>query len=319
AVAISPDGATIAIGAPGAGGGAGTAAVFTRPGSDWSDDDTPTATLVPPASVTGDKFGTAVAIDGGMVAVGAPGTASLGMAGAGAAHVFDGTTRIATLEPDPQSADVDTAFGASLALSGGRLVVGAPNENIGGRPDGGAVRLYEVDASSVGAPTLLVPPGTDFNKWGASVAIDGRTVVGGAPGAGGANGAAFVFQAADGGMVLRARLDGGPDSAGAGMGGSIAVSGDYILVGAPLADVGGRADQGRAFVFLQPEGGWRDAAANGSLVAADGAAGDGYGSAVSLSRRGAAIGIPKRDLGSEADQGQADSFILDRIFRGAFE
>ena len=128
-----------------------------------------------------------------------------------------------------------------------------------------------------------------------------------------------VFQSGGSGVTQLGVLEGGADAAGSGAGMAVAVAGDYILLGAPLAEVDGQPNQGRAFVFLQPDDGWSDASAIGSLVGADGEGGDGYGSAIALTRRGAIIGIPNRDLGLQDDQGQADSFVVDRIFRAAFE
>ena len=61
------------------------------------------------------------------------------------------------------------------------------------------------------------------------------------------------------------------------------------------------------------------ATASGSLVDANGGDGDGYGTAVALTRRGAIVGIPRSDLGRQEDQGQADSFVVDRVFRATFE
>lgn len=318
AVAISPDGATIVIGAPDAGGGSGMAAMFTRPGSGWVDDSTPEASLVPAGGAgIGDKFGTAVAVGtGNMIAVGAPGATSGGDVGAGAAHVFEGAAPMGTIEPDP-SADAGASFGQSLAMSGGQLVIGAPFEGAG---DTGSVRLFTVTADSISAPTNVTPAGLAFgDKWGTSVAIDGTTIVGGAPGASGGDGMGVVFQSGGSGVTQLGVLQGGAGAAGSGAGMAVAVAGDYILLGAPLAEVDGRPNQGRAFVFLQPDDGWSDASAIGSLVGADGEGGDGYGSAIALTRRGAIIGIPNRDLGLQDDQGQADSFVVDRIFRGAFE
>ncbi len=316
AVSISPDGATIAIGAPGPLGGSGAAHVFSRPGSNWQSDATPDASLT--SGSLGDKFGSAIAVgNGGMLAVGAPAAAG----GSGAAMVFNGTTPIGTLAPDAGTSDADTAFGQSLAMSGGQLVIGSPGEEIGGRPNSGAMRLYGVTASNVGAPTMVTPAGGAGigDKFGSAVGIDGNTVVAGSPGAQSGNGAAFVFQGSGGSMTQRGMLLGGADANGSGMGTSVAIAGDYILLGAPLADVDGRTDQGRAFVFLQGDSGWANQFAAGSLTSADGNNGDGYGTSVALTRRGAVVGIPNRDFGLDADQGQADSFVLDRIFRGTFE
>jgi len=178
-----------------------------------------------------------------------------------------------------------------------------------------------VTADSVSAPTSLAPAGGAAfgDKWGSSVAIDGTTIVGGSPGATGGNGAGFVFQDTGSGFTQRGMLTGGPDAAGSAAGAAVSVAGDYILLGAPLADVGGNADQGRAFVFLQPDGGWADASAIGTLERANGSSGDGYGTAVALTRRGAIVGIPNSDPGSAPDKGEADSFVVDRVFKATFE
>ena len=77
-------------------------------------------------------FGRAVAVEGDRAVVGSPGTTVEGFAEAGSVSVFfrdatNGWVREARLvAPDPGE---DAAFGASVALCGDRLVVGAPGYN----------------------------------------------------------------------------------------------------------------------------------------------------------------------------------------------
>jgi hypothetical protein len=70
----------------------------------------------------------------------------------------------------------------------------------------------------------------------------------------------------------------------------VAISGDTALVGAPDDDVNG-VDQGSAYVFVRSGTTWIQQA---KLTANDGAAGDAFGNAVSISGNTAVIGAPNR-------------------------
>lgn len=60
--------------------------------------------------------------------------------------------------------------------------------------------------------------------------------------------------------------------------GSSAIDGDILVVGAPGDDVDGKVDQGSAYVFVRPAGGWGDAITHQArLIASDGQAGDVFG------------------------------------------
>ena len=125
--------------------------------------------IVAPVPQAGDLFGAALAIDEGMIAIGAPGDDTAG-ADAGAVYLFDLATgalarKIIATDPSPGA-----AFGASVALDGGLLVVGAPQAiRLGIRS--GAAYTFEV---STGLPLAeLVSEGVDAGEeFGCSVAID---------------------------------------------------------------------------------------------------------------------------------------------------
>lgn len=142
-VAISSDGETIAIGSNPTGVGSrtqGTAYVFTRSGSAWSEQ------AIVRAAVEGDAFGYSLALsdDGNRLAVGAPDedSASQGLNGlpddnaasaAGAAYLFrrSGTSWSQAHYLKASNAERLDRFGNELALSGDgqTLAVGAPDED----------------------------------------------------------------------------------------------------------------------------------------------------------------------------------------------
>src|SRR5690606_642977 len=133
-------------------------------------------------------------------------------------------------------ADANAGFGIALAISGDRAVVGAPLE--GNRR--GAAYLFRRDASGqwVQEAKLVARTGGEGALLGASVAILGDEIVAGAPGRDQGTGAAFVFaRGSDGGEWREVpRLLPFAGRARSQFGGSRAVVGDGLWVGAPLAD-----------------------------------------------------------------------------------
>jgi hypothetical protein len=163
-----------------------------------------------------------------------------------AVHVFEQTATTPTIEfgDDPVqtlNGAAGSGFGSSVAVSGDRLVVGAPLDG-SPTPDAGAAWLYERTGPGDpygGDPVKLQATSRDVGDvLGDDVAIDGDVVVAGAPGAQKPafplrDGAAYVFQ--DNGTdwietdVLRA-ADGYD---GERFGDAVAVSGNRVLIGAP--------------------------------------------------------------------------------------
>src|SRR6202023_2887249 len=71
-----------------------------------------------------------------------------------------------------------------------------------------------------------------------------------------------------------------------------AVSGDTVVVGALFAPVGSHSEQGAAFVFTRPVGGWADATQTAKLAPSDGIAGDCLGWSVAVSGNTVVAGAP---------------------------
>jgi len=205
------------------------------------------------------------------IAVGAYGEDAGGHDFQGRAYVFSGATGLLLFTLDTPNPQGDAHFGAPLTLEDvngdgkGDIAVGAVHENAGGNFHQGRAYVFSgADGSLLFTLDTPNPPGSHF---GSSLAVgdvngDGRREI--AVGAGedvGGNsgqGRAYVFSGADGSLLFT--LDTPNPQAGAFFGVSVAVgevNGDGkgdIAVGAVFEDVGGNADQGRAYVFSGADG-----------------------------------------------------------------
>ena len=158
----------------------GAVYVFTGSGLAW----TQSTRIDDPNAVTGDSFGIATAVSGGTVLIGAPSQTVGGLAGAGAAYVFEGTgaswTKVAELD-DPNAATGDQ-FGHAVALSGATAVVGAPGRKVG--LSGGVGVAYDYSgAGPVWKAQGQLPHPDAFagDEFGSSLSFSADTVFVGAP------------------------------------------------------------------------------------------------------------------------------------------
>ncbi len=187
-------------------------------------------TLANPAPSDGDFFGCSVAISGNTVVVGAYGD-DTGATGAGAAYVFDATTGglVSTLA-NPTPAAIDH-FGASVAVSGNTVVVGAYLDDTGAT-DAGSAYVFNAATGSL-VSTLANPTPAANDRFGNSVAISGNTVVVGAShdDAGATDaGSAYLFDATTG-SLLHTLANPTPTTYDY-FGDSVAISGNSVVVGA---------------------------------------------------------------------------------------
>jgi trimeric autotransporter adhesin len=152
--------------------------------------------------------------------------------------------------------------------------------------DAGARYPLTIDPFVQQAKLTRSSPG-GYDGLGDSVAIAGDTIVVGAAGAETPEryiheGSAYVFVKPAGGWAnatQTARLVGGTTPS---FGGSVAISGDTIVVGAPGEHPSGT---GAAYVFVKPAGGWATATylPTAKLTASDGAPYNYLGSSVAIS------------------------------------
>ena len=220
--ALAVDGDRLLVGSPGRDGGRGGAQVFER-GDDgqWVQR----VAFVPPADGEIRGAGTAVALSGDAVFLGAPSDA-----GPGAVLRFPAAGGPASLLPSPTPSTPDR-FGASLSLDGDHLFVGAPGT--GG--DRGAAYAFHADFPATGtspAATLALDGGRGDDAFGTSLTASGAFVLVGAPGADAGAGAAILFTRGDDGEWRESARLSFPEEGPAGYGSAVAFDGRSAWVGA---------------------------------------------------------------------------------------
>lgn len=159
--------------------------------------------LLPSDGAANAEFGFSIAINNGIVAVGAKGDSENGT-NAGAAYLFDAATgtQLAKLLPDDGAAEDE--FGNSIAIDDGIVAVGAWRADEFGDASGAA---YLFNASTGNQLDKLLPDsGNDFQTFGVSIAIDGGIVAIGArtffvPGVGYTFAKAYLFDALSGDQI----------------------------------------------------------------------------------------------------------------------
>ena len=87
-------------------------------------------------------------------------------------------------------------------------------------------------------------------------------------------------------------------------GGSVAVSGNTIVVGSPPNN----SDVKAAYVFTKPNGGWANATESAKLTASDGKSGDNFGSSVAIDGGTVVVAPQFATVGSNEEQGAAYVF-----------
>jgi len=137
-------------------------------------------TITNPTPAGLDFFGSSVAISGTRIVVGAIGD-DTGATDAGSVYVYDlasawPTVPVATLN-NPRPAQCDW-FGWSVAISGTRIVVGAP---LVGHSDAGASYVYDLASPTPTVPVAILTNPASRGRFGFSVGISDKRVVVGAP------------------------------------------------------------------------------------------------------------------------------------------
>ncbi len=144
-------------------------------------------------------------------------------------------------------------------------------------------------------------------KFGTYVAIDGDTIIAGAPAdfsRGTDSGAAVVFTRADGVWTEQAKLMGDDTGVEDLLGQVVGLSGDTAVLGAP-GDTPAGAGSGSAYVFVRSEGIWTQQV---KLTAGDAGLGDQFGRSAAISGDTIIIGAPT-DTPTGNDSGSAYVFI----------
>lgn len=316
---------------------AGAAYVFFRDGTNWLQQ----GYLKAINSEASDEFGYSVAVSGDTIVVGAPleDSGAVGINGdgtdnsgtdSGAVYVYrrSGTNWLPEAFLKASNAEAGDRFGWSVSISGDSILVGAYGEDSSANVVNGN---QANGASAAGAGYVFVRHGTNWSQeaylkagnagrgdqFGVSVSISGDTAVIGSntedSKGSGINalsndnsavdaGAAYIFKRSGTNWsqeaFIKASNTGGYDQLGA----TVAISGDVVVVGAPLEDSSVRgidqnpndsaSDAGAAYVFVRRGTNWNQAS---FIKSSNTRAGDRFGAGVSISGETIVIGAPRED------------------------
>jgi FG-GAP repeat/Abnormal spindle-like microcephaly-assoc'd, ASPM-SPD-2-Hydin len=250
----------------------------------------------------GDDFGDAVAFNGSTIVVGAP-SHQVGSNGyQGAVYVFVKSSGGWSQKSELTASDGEAGdnFGDAVALNGSTLVVGAYYHQVGSNNYQGAAYVF-VESSGAWSQKseLTASDGGAGDNFGDAVAVNGSTIVVGAPGSNGSQGAAYVFLESGGTWSQQAELTASDGDGNDNFGDAVAVDGSTVVVGAPRHPASGCCvtGPGAAYAFVRSGTTWSQQA---ELTASDGAAGDSFGYSVAVSGSTAVVGAPYHGFGLQA-------------------
>ncbi|MEX2541126.1 MAG: hypothetical protein WD314_04930 [Trueperaceae bacterium] len=265
--AVASGGSRVVASAPLEGGGGartGTVFVFEPGDGGWQ----PTATLTPEEPGSAERFGTSLAIDGGRLAVGAPG------AEAQAVYVYSSSETGWELEAKlAAGAGGSPGFGSAVAIDGDRLAVASPSDAEGGR---GEVRLFRRSESGWQPEQTLTAPEAGL-MFASALALDGDSLLVGAPAV---QSAPSVFAYRWDGTDWRQEdrlfsTDPGPGHFGS----ALALDGNVLAVGAPGSSPEEDGSVGSVHVYERTDESWQHRA---GLVVSGLRSTDAFGAAVAV-------------------------------------
>lgn len=258
------------------------------------------AELTPANRVNMDWFGFSIAVSSQTVVVG---DFDANIESYGAAYVYTkpangwgNMTQTAKLT----SSDNGEGFGASVAIDGNIIVVGAANtSNFDPQTSTpGAVYVFVKPAGGWKDMTetakLVATDGMNGDAFGNSVSISGTTIAIGAFFVNNFSGRAYVFTVNGHTWTQAAELT-ASDSGGIldYLGCSVAIDGNTIIAGSD----GHNNFQGSTYVYVEPASGWSSMTETAELTASNGKGGDNFGFAVGINGNTVVAGAPSAHNG----------------------
>jgi len=267
--------------------GSGSAYVFTRTGTTWTQQ----AKLLASDGAAGDLFGISVSLSGDTAIVGAYNDDDNGV-DSGSVYVFTrtGTTwdqQAKLLALDGAAGDT---FGCFVSIFGNSAFVGAPLDDDNGANSGSTYIFTREGTIWTQQQKLVASDGAAGDYFGESVSLSGDTaLIGGF--VNDAKGSVYVFTHTGATWNQQAKFFASDGAESDNFGYSVSLSGNTALIGAHGDDDNGTGS-GSAYVFTRTGTTWTQQA---KLLASDGAAGDIFGVSVSLDDTTALIGAPGHD------------------------
>lgn len=309
--------------------------VFVRNGATWTPQQLITIDGSAPVS--------SVAISGDTIVIGTAddteGCATTSFGGRGAAFVFVRSGALWTQQQKLIASDGQCGyqgspgfaaslvasyihfgdrFGHSVSISGDTILVGAYTSNTGSNTNAGAAYVFGRSSGTWTQQQKLLASNISSNDYfGFSVAINVDTAVIGAIGSTGAlaapdqPGSAYVFGRSNGTWTQQQEFAAGvAPNCFYNFGGSVAVSGDEVVVGCnsdipPPGPFSPPSPLGSAYLYKRSGSMWVQ---QSKLIAADGVQGDNFGNAVAISGPTVVVGAYRDDTPNGLDAGSAYVF-----------
>jgi len=322
AVAIASGGSTIIVSAPLSGNSnfndTGTAYIFVRNGDNWTEQ----ARLRDADAGANDQFGSCVALSSNMALVGLRGNRASSrvendLGRVGSIYIFvpsnDGsntwTQQMKLMASDGIEEDF---FGGSVAIDRDTVVVGAHLVD-NAEENSGSAYVYILSGTVwTEHAKLIANDGNQDDYFGLSVAIDGDTIVVGAPTTDfnsivKSSGSVYVFVNVMTMWTEQAILMASNNTAGSSFGSSVDVQGDTIVIGADEDDNNVKSDEsGSCYIFTRSGAVWTEQA---KIKARDRAANDSFGNQVSISDDTVSIGSHRNN--NENGETAGSVYIVD--------
>ncbi len=286
----------------------GKAYIYKRNGTSWPEQ----AILIASDGAAEDRFGYSVSISGDYAIVGARLHDTNGNLDRGKAYIFkrSGTTWTQEATLIASDGTAQSEFGFSVSISGDYAIVGANRHNTNGNTNQGKAYIFKRNGTAwQQESTLTSPDGAAGDQFGYSVAISGAFALVGATfhdvNGNPNQGKAYFYKRNATSWQLDASFTGSDGGVNDNFGTSVYLSGDYAVVGANRHSTNGNTDRGKAYIFKRNGAVWNQ---ESILIASDGATGDNFGDAVSISNGNVIVGAPDHDTNSQSNRGKVYFF-----------
>jgi hypothetical protein len=285
----------------------GSAYVFTRTGTNWSQQ----AKLTAKDASEGDSFGWSIGVSGDIAVLGAPRDDDNGK-DSGSVYIFTrtGSTWSQQAKLTAEDGTEGDVFGISIAISGDTILVGADLNEEKGFNAGAAYVFIRSGNTWTQQAKLTADDGAEGDIFGVRVALEENTALISARRddddlMGVDAGSAYVFTRVGTTWSQQVKLTAPDGAADDRFGRSVALAADTALIGAMFQDNQGK-NSGSAYLYKRAGSTW---SLKAQLTAADGAEGEVFGWNVALFGQTAVISA-NRDNDKGKNSGSAYVFDI---------
>jgi FG-GAP repeat len=229
----------------------GSVSVYKFDGTDWVFMQR----LTDPIGLSIDEFGSSVSISGNYIAVGATNGNAGSSVDFGTVSIFkfDGVNWVFMQKISDVTGATGDEFGYAVSISGNQLIVGAPFDDVGVNADQGSASFFRYNGTNwVLVQKITNALGTSGDLFGRSVSVVSNYAVIGEPSNGVGIGNIYRYNG-----INWALMQSLTEASSGGFANRVAVSENYILIGASSELVGVNASQGAAYLYIRVGGMWQ--------------------------------------------------------------